>query len=256
MMFEALPKDVQNLINGYFNLEIGGKKVAAPYYRNKARARGELRVLVGKGAPREIEEEVKIYSKLRAVDLTTLNEIAVREFMKSEGIGVDCSGYVCHILSTWLKSNDHGSLRRNITTPPLSLYRRIVFQTRTIENISADLLTSELNCTKIHLRDIQIGDLIRLKGVEQGHHVAIIVDVEKKDGQVFNLTYTHSTERFTPNDGVRVGNIRITDENKELIHQEWQEVDVNGKCWTFQGLTNQYEDNGLRRLKFHHLLNV
>jgi hypothetical protein len=255
-MFTDLPQEVQDIINHYFNLSIGGKSIKTPYYRNKTRTRGGLRVLVGKGSPNEIEDEVKIYAKLRGVDLTQLTENDMRDFMRSEGIGIDCSGYVCHIVSTWIKSHNGGSLHKLIKVPPMSFIKRIIFASRTIENISSEVLTSELNCTKVEISDVHVGDLIRLKGIKQGHHLAIIVKVDKKDDVVTMITYTHSAERYSPNDGVRVGQIEIVDQNLPLKDQRWLELDENGECWTLQGYLNQLDDNGLRRLKFHESMHV
>lgn len=253
---EKIPQEVRELIDHYFNLDIGGKKVQTPYYRNKNRVRGELRVLVGKGSPAEIEEEVRIYAKLRGVDLTSLSSLEIREFMRSEAIGVDCSGYVSHILSTWVKTRGHKSLHGLIKTPPLTLFKRFLFGLRTIENISSELLTSELNCTKVDLCDVRIGDLIRLKGVKQGHHIAIIIDVTKKDGKMIEITYTHSSERYAPEEGVRIAKIKVLNQSKSLEDQKWLEEDAAGVNWTYKGYLTQKEDNGLRRLNFHRLLNA
>ena len=242
---KKLPKEVTKLIDDYFNLNINGKKVKTPYHINVKHTRAGLRSLVGKGTPQEIEEEVNIFAKLRNFNLEKVSENEIRQFMQKEGIGIDCSGLVSQILDTWLKSEKMGDLQSNVTFPKLSFFKRMVIKLRPIENIGANLLTNNENSTPIELENVQVGDLIRLKGIKKGHHIAIITDVNEKE-----IEYVHSTKHYGQNNGIKKGKIKILDKKKDLEHQNWLEKDEKGVCWTLKQYLKEKDDNGLRRPKF------
>ena len=242
---KKIPKEVNNLISQYFNLKINGRKVKTPYHINVKHVRAELRSLVGKGTPQEIEEEVNIFAKLRNFNLQETTEDEIREFMQSEGIGIDCSGLVAHILDTWLKSEKRGSLRSNIVFPRMSFLRKLTIALRPIENINADLLTNDINSIPIDFQNAQIGDLIRLKGIKKGHHIAIITNVNNNE-----IEYTHSTKHYGKDNGIKKGKIVIKKPKEGLEKQEWLEKDENGLCWTLKQYLKEKSDNGIRRPKF------
>lgn len=247
---QNIPKEVNNLIERYSQLNIGGQKVRAPYYRNVKRVRAELRSLVGKGSPEEMEEETLIYAKLRGFSLDDTDEGAIREFMQSQGIGIDCSGLITHLYDKWCRSQSHGSLYSHLKFPKASFYRKFIRWLRPIENISADILTNKSNAERVELKDIKIGDLIRLKGLQRGDHVALVTEVSKEEGKLQSFKYVHSSPHYGSENGIRIGEVEITDMSKELKDQKWKEVDENGICWTLKELEKDYQDNGLRRLKF------
>jgi len=246
----SIPPKVQELINHYQNLNIAGKTVNTPYYRNVKRVRAGLRSLTGKGTPEEIEEETLIYSKLRGVSLEDKNESQIREFMQSQGIGVDCSGLVAHIYDIWLKSTKKGSLRTKLIRPKESAYRRFISWLRPIEGAGANLLTSSLNCKSVKIQDVRVGDMIRMKGSRIGHHVALVIDVKNESNKVKEITYINSHAGYGDQNGIRIGKIGIKNETNELKDQDWQDKDADGKCWIMENLLKEYEDNGLRRPKF------
>lgn len=71
-----------------------------------------------------------------------------------------------------------------------------------------------------------------------------------ENNSVIEIEYTHSTPHYGKLNGVKTGNIKITDINKGLENQDWLERDENGICHTLDGFKNEVEDNGIRRLKF------
>lgn len=244
-----LPPVATKLIEHYLSLNVDGKQIACPYYINIGHIK-DLRVMVGKGSPDEIEMEVRIWAQLKGVELDKLTEDEIREFMRSRRIGIDCSGFLYHVLNTWLKSETGKGLLPCVkfrNNNPLVKLKRWL---RPAENIGADILTSELNSDKINLQDIKPGDLVRSKSPKQNaHHVLLItrVGMEKNTPKWFE--YTHSTMHYGDANGVRIGKVEITDVNGELKDQKWLEKDENGKCWTQEGLMINYGDNGLRRLR-------
>ncbi len=253
----TLPAWVLEMIDDYRFLQVDSQKVRVPYYRNVKRVRAGLRSLLGKGTPEEIEEDTLIYSKLRDFPLTNNSEKNIREFMQSEGIGVDCSGFVAQILDYWLKTSGTRGLGAKIKFPQASIARSIIRRFRLIENISANILTNDANSDLIDLSEVTPGDLIRLPGNKRGDHILLVHTVKKSsEGNPIWFKYVHSSPHYGDENGVKYGEVEITDLHKTLSEQKWLEMDlVNGLNWTYDGYKREdMAGKGLRRLKFHEYL--
>lgn len=250
-----LPKQINEFIDQYIHLQIQGKVIRIPYFRNVKRIRANLRVLIGKGTPSEIIEETNIYAKLRGFDIENSTDYELKEFMEVQGIGIDCSGFVSHTINTWLKLNSKKSLAKYLKFPNTSIYRRIIRRFRAIENISADILTDTSNTRVIQLINIQPGDLLRLKGKTRGDHVGIVSTVTLNESNIpMEFEYVEADEYFKGDDGVRIGKVEIINAYGELKDQNWLDKDKEGVCHVYENLMQQYDDNGIRRLNFSSLL--
>lgn len=248
---KELPEGVQSYIRSYFELELGGLKIAAPYFRNVKRVRAELRVLVGKGTAEELTEETLIYAKLRGYDMNGKSGKEIRNFMVEQGLGIDCSGYVAHIYNHYLHISGKGTLWSKLKYPNRGIYRNIIRMLRPAENAGADILTGSDNTYVIDLKEIEPGDLIRMKGIKGGHHLVLVYSVKySSKGLPISFIYTHSISRYGDQNGVRFGEVVVRDPYGELKDQEWLEKGEDGVCWTLKELETNYEDNGLRRPKF------
>lgn len=246
---EKLSEQVLDVANSYFELPLGGKKVRCPYFMNLKKQKAGLRVMVGKGTAEEIVHEVRVWAKLKGFDLDKATENEIREFMINLGIGIDCSGYVVYILDALFKQKKNTSLFSFIRYRDNTIYQKFRRKLRPVENIGANLLTSELNCVEIkNLNEIRPGDLIRAKGKQKNaHHVAIISKVFKdKQGNIRKFDYLHSHRLYGKENGVRKGSVVDIDPSKELKDQVWQD-DFEGKNYMLQDLLVDYEDNGIRR---------
>lgn len=248
-MKETIPLEMQKQIDRYFNLDIGGKKIAAPYFRNSKMQTASLKVMAGKGDPDEIELETTIWAKVKGFDLFAATPDEIRKFMLKMHIGIECSGFVSNVLDKYLFSTRKKHLINYLQFTDQSFRARLRRFLRPIENINANTLTSELNCKKItNLNDIRPGDLIRSKGKQSNsHHVGLITDVDKEDGVIIRFGYVNSNENYEDENGVRYGEVVITNPNGELKDQQWNDI-MNGRNYFLEGLMVDYEDNGIRRL--------
>jgi hypothetical protein len=245
-----IDKSAEEIINNYFNIKIGNKSVITPYYMNTKKQKGGLRVLVGKGDPDEIARETITWAKIKGFDIKKANVEQIRNFMISCNIGVDCSGFVVHIINNILKKQGKKALISYIKFTNNSLSSKIKRFFRPIENIGANTLTNLTNCIAIeNINDIETGDLIRSKGkVKNSHHVMMIYEVTKSDNDVKRIKYVHSMRYYEEENGIKFGEIEIIDNKLPLEKQNWLEI-KNGINWTLQGYLNTVEDNGIRRLK-------
>lgn len=251
-MKETISKEALDVISRFQNLNIGEKKIIAPYYMNTKKERAGLRAMIGKGSPEEIELEVKVWAHAKGINLNKLNEKQIREFMIERGIGIDCSGFVTYILNKELKDRGFGMLWNYLRFKHNDIFSIIKRKLRPVENVGANLMTSEDNTIKINnLNDIRPGDLIRSKGkVKNSHHVAIIIETERDEdtNELKSFKYANSTRYYDDQNGIRIGEVVITDLNGELKDQKFND-EYNGKNYFYDDLMVLYEDNGIRRLK-------
>lgn len=245
-----IPEAAEKVITDYFELPLGGKKVKTPYFMNIRKQRGGLRVLVGKGKPSEIMRETKVWAQLKGLDLEKASSEQIRKFMLQQDIGIDCSGYVVHILNHWLKSEGKALLINYLKFFNNSLIAKLRRKLRPVENIGANLLTSELNCEKIEdVNQLRPGDFIRSKGLQKNsHHLLLIIEVHKKGDVVEKFIYTNASRHYGEHNGVRTSEVIIENPKAGLKEQKWQDLD-NDRNYTYEELLKDYEDNGIRRLK-------
>jgi hypothetical protein len=250
-MIYTLPPKLQEEIDRYKNINLGGKSVVCPYYINLIKKK-DLRVMLGKGTPEEIEMEAHIWEKIKGVDFEEMSEEEIRQFLIDRGIGIDCSGFVVHVLNEWHRKTKGKSIWKNLKSARKGFFGNLVYKMRPVENLGANVLTSDLNAVPIKVKDVMPGDVIRAKWKRQNaHHILLVSKVEKDDetGEVKLIEYTHSTPFYGKNNGVKTGQIEIIEEKLPLKDQKWTEVDENGVNFTYEGFMIKVEDNGLRRLK-------
>jgi hypothetical protein len=251
-MKQKLPENVTNFINRYFELNLGKQKIACPYYINTSKKK-DLRALLGKGSPEEIEIEAKILEKAKGVKFNNMTPKEIREFLQSNNIGIDCSGLITQVLNFWYKEETDKNMWTKIKVPiKKHIIGKILFYLRPVEKIGAEHLTNLENAKKVNLNKVLPGDLIRLKSKRKNsHHVLLVEEVirESKTNNVKQINYVHSTPHYEENSGVKRSSIKIVDKNKPLEEQNWIEIDENGICFTKDGYLINKDDNGIRRLK-------
>ncbi|MEI7578795.1 MAG: hypothetical protein WCJ58_02015 [bacterium] len=248
----AVSAGAQKVINEFQELHFYEKKVLCPYFMNIRKQRGGLRVLVGKGDPGEIVREVIVWAKVKHFDLQKANPDQIRIFMINQNIGIDCSGFITHVINYWLHEQGDKPLIKSLVfknNDPISRLKRLL---RPVENIGANLITAEDNCEKIEqVKDIAPGDLIRLKGrLKNSHHVMLVFSVTKENELVKEFQLVESTKDYGKGNGIRFSKVIITDQNLGLKEQTWTDIDPETqRNWTYENLLKEYEDNGIRRLK-------
>ena len=156
----------QKLIDNYLSLPFPGVEGArCPYFNNaKLHARGQLRVLIGKGTPQEIVEEAKIISiQYRAglfdhdghcclhgehgekpsiaspesgAAVTEAGADELRKFLIDHNLGVDCSGFATHILRAhFLETKGVDITKKFIKNISAPWWRKIIMRLRPMESL-------------------------------------------------------------------------------------------------------------------------
>ncbi len=249
-----LSPKAQKILDNYFNLPFEGVKgVRCPYFNNaRLKQRAQLRVLVGKGTPKEIIEEAKIVSIQYHAGLfdktghcclhnehtgKEVNSDEVRKFLIDHNLGIECSGFVTQILRAHFQETKNIDITRKFfIVSPRYFLRWLITLLRPIENIGVRRYLDDHNTKQIKWDEAQAGDVIVMleTGIKNNHnHILLITD---RVGDT--LKYAHArawNSEGKYGHGVAIGEIKIINPNGTLLDQVWTEFScVNEKNETWQ----------------------
>ena len=224
MSTKTLSDKALKTINDYQNLSIGNHKILCPYFNNRrSGVRGALRVLIGKGTPQDIEEEALLFALREKINLDSLNEEELKKFLVDHNLGIDCSGFVYHVLDAELKG-----LKKHLKHPWIkNPLRKLIAKLRVVENTGVATFNNDINTKEVKLSEVQPGDIIIMMntGLKNDlHHILIVYEVSEK-----LVKYSHSFQFTTDgqyNHGIKQGKIKIIDPDKNILEQEWSEVET------------------------------
>lgn len=206
---------------GYIDFEIWGKKVKIPYVLAKGK-RWHFFDSSGKGTPEQINAETVKAAKNKGVDLSFCSPFQISKFMRQERIGIDCSGFVYHLLKEFVKETEGKDLNICLLRYKgfVGKVERALLNFKRARRISAEVLTSNINTVKIEkVSQIKPGDLLRLTPLNwSGKHIAIVVGVTPN-----KVIYAHSS-RDTKRQGPHFGEIEILNRKLGLESQKWLEI--------------------------------
>lgn len=235
MSTAQLSHNAMAVIDAYLGLSLP-EKIPCPYMNNRRLGiRGGLRAQIGKGSPDEIVEETKITALKEKIDLEKLTKEQLIQFLVNHHLGIDCSGFVYHVLNAELKARRKQKMKLSLSFPQAKkVLQKIRAWLRPIENTNVQTFAHATNSHSVALTDIQPGDLIVMldNGKKQDRdHVLLVHHVDTENNQPAQLHYTHSFAWHT--DGkyggrVRQGIIRVKDKQASLLQQQWIEDEKEG----------------------------
>lgn len=188
-----------------------------PYFNNRRTSvRAALPVEIGKGSPKEIHEEIEYLLKKNRLDPQTTD---IRKLLVENNIGIDCSGFVYHVLQ-----------KTNYSFPYAGNFiRKIIAKFRPVSNIDVRTFAHDKNSKIISLRDVVPGDIITMvgNGDASRNHIVIFDQIEYQNNIPSVLHYVHSIaipEDGLYNHGFHEGKIEIINVEKPLTDQVWSET--------------------------------
>lgn len=229
----------------YLDFEISGKRVKIPYVLAKGK-RWHFFDSCGKGTPEQIRAETVRAAKNKGVDLSSYKPSEIRKFMRQTGIGVECSGFVYHLLKEFVKEKKGKNLDWCLLRYKgfVGKVERILLSFKRVRRLNAEVLTNSLNTVKVErVSQIKPGDLLRLTPLNwPGKHVTIVVGVTPN-----KIIYAHSS-RDTKSLGPHFGEIEILNRKLGLESQRWLEITKTGKNYGGECFKIENGDS-VRRLK-------
>jgi len=232
MIVTELQYNAKRLLDQYLNLPFKKNRVPCPYWMNllDKNIKGPYS---GKGTPRQIVACAYRIAKSHKINLDTLSKDELTCLLKEYRLGIDCSGFVFHLLNSIYKENH----KENIAD--ILLPNNTLPGWRAVWRCSASRLTSDDYSTAIQLDVVQAGDMIKTMG---GSHVMIITEVNEDQ-----ITYAHSSYLSTKLEGVHLGVIKIDASDKDIKEQYWQEMTSDNKAYNRKFLL---PGDGFRRPKW------
>ncbi len=232
MNVKTLSEKALKVVEDYNELDFGKNKVVCPYFNNRrAKVKGVLNALVGKGSPKEIIEEARLIALRKKIKLEDLDEGGLKRFLIDNNLGIDCSGFAFFVLSAHLKETKGIELKNVLKSVGRGLLGRIIFIFRAIRNINVLLLSHDKNSKKINLEKVEPGDFVSFLNYGKNkdrYHVLIVEKVEYENDKPKVIHYVHSLRWNTDgkyNHGIKKGKIEILDLSKDLLLQKWVEGD-------------------------------
>lgn len=251
----------RSVIDAYLYMSFT-KPISCPYFNNRRKkTRGNLRVLIGKGLPKEIIEEAHIVSKLSRIDIDTLSPEKLKEFLVIHNLGIDCSGFAYHVLDAVSKEKTGKPLTSSVTSLRKGFIGSLLARLRPAENIGVNSFHHEKNSSKISVREIKPGDIITFIGTGKDknyNHILVVTKIEKtmqgKTDTVAHTTIHYAHSYMWPQDGlynhgVREGIIDVSGD--DILSGTWTEQGVTGnENYTYTSAQNAQEVS-IRRLRFN-----
>lgn len=156
-----------------FILSLGGKLVPTTYRINIPYQPDRRKY--GKSAPAELTKITIEIAHEQNFDLNHASVEEIRRFMEKNLLGIDCSGFVYHLLDSLLKNIGKGGMEK------------IGFPKASKTNVS--LLTSDKFSFQIEdFAQVRPGDLIKLNSQEEIPHLLIILSYQNG-----TVVYAHSS---------------------------------------------------------------
>lgn len=229
MIKHSLPKSALGVIDAYWELRAGENRyVRCPYFRNPRNGREKWGLIAysGKGAPCEIEDELKIIEKLEGVDFSQMQESAIRAIMKKRKLGVECSGFITRVLDAGFhelcKKPIYSLIK--LKTSGFSLLFGLL---RPYAHIDIATLVHADNAREINdARDVMPGDILRFNSAID--HAALVTLTERdENSNIKKMYYAHAVLEGA-NGGLKKGAVDIINPNKGLLLQKWVEEPDTG----------------------------
>lgn len=195
-----------------FKLTPNSQPISVPYFNNSRRGLSTgLRVLIGKGTPKDIKEEIEIRQMQEKLAIFNTNKAPqektespevfenkaiksefLKKYMYEHNIGIDCSGYAYAILEEENKTRGYDHLKNHLSFPYIRNFflRVIKSKIRAVENTDVRTFAHPENSTTINLKDIHPGDFIsmidvspREKNQKAHDHIVLIYAVDYIDNK-------------------------------------------------------------------------
>jgi len=228
-MNSTLSQQALDVVKAYETLTFGSTEVMCPYFNNKRqKVRGALKALIGKGSPTEIAEEATILALRKHIDLRKADADTIKTFLVDNNLGIDCSGFVYHVLDAEMKATSGKGLKKILTFPyATSPLRKLLTKLRPVENTNVKTLAHEKNATTVSLSGIKAGDFITMIGSKKVGNPDHILLVESVEGNMLTLIHSFKLPKDGKyNHGIKHCTVKITDAKKSILEQEWDDKEL------------------------------
>ena len=232
MTSHTLSQPAQERIDQYHHFTLGNTSCPVLYFNNKTQgARAALAVYVGKGTPQDISQELTTILFKRKISLDALTPEQAQRLMYEEHIGIDCSGFVYHVLDAESIARGFGHIHTHLSfSHRRGIFGRIATYMHPEKNASVAVFADDANSSVVAIHDVAPGDIITMTGnmnAPERDHILLIHAVESDEsGSPLRIHYSHSVaypEDGLYDTGVRQGTISFDTSHTPLLEATWTE---------------------------------
>ena len=248
----TLSKNALSVIDQYMHLRFGSAVCSVPYFNNKTvGARAALRATIGKGSPKDIQDELQPIAVKNHIDANALADESLKKLLVDNNLGIECSGFAYYVLNAESEDRGKGTLDRHLHfTKARGFFGKIRAKIRPVENCDVATFADVSNSSAVAMNEVQPGDFITMMndGDESEHdHILVITEVEHA-----HIHYAHAVaypEDGRYGTGVKQGLIEISADCKSLADALWSE---NGSTTNAERIFNRAKKSKteIRRLKW------
>lgn len=239
MNTKVLSNRALSVIDEYLHFRFGSAVSSVPYFNNRVvKARAALRATIGKGSPKEINEEVETLAIKNHISKDTLADESLKQLLTDANLGIDCSGLVYYVLNAEGEELGKGAIDKHLSFVNCTgIVGKLRCALRPVENCDVATLAHEKNSKLIPVKEVQPGDMITITGGPEGFerdHVLVIHQVDYQNFVPTKIYYSHAVAYSSDGiygTGVRQGEIEILDPEESILEARWTE---NGQ----EGLSN------------------
>lgn len=234
MNTKIISNRASEVIDQYAHFRFGSAVASIPYFNNKTvKARAALRTYIGKGSPKDLYEEMQTIAVKSHLVPDSLADEALKKILVENNLGIECSGFVYYVLNAESQERKTGDLSAKLSFPNChGLIGKIRCSLRPAENCDVATFAHEKNSHPVAIKDALPGDIIAMTAdAEEAvrDHILVIHQIEYQNFVPVKIHYSHAIaypEDGIYGSGIRQGTITISDANKPIADQIWDE---NGK---------------------------
>lgn len=234
METKTLSKQALDVIDGYVHFSIGRTVSSVPYFNNKtSRSKASFRTFNGKGSPEDIREELETIIIKTKIDPAALTGQSIKKLLVNNNIGIECSGFVYHVLEAESLCRKLGSLKKHISFVNCNgLIGKIRCAIRPLENCDVETFANDKNSLVVSPKEILPGDIITMTkkmDSSERNHILIIREVQYENSLPKLILYSHSIaypEDGLYGTGVRSGKIEINSLDHPITEAKWTEDNI------------------------------
>ncbi len=257
MEIKTLSKKALEVIEQYTNFKLGQASCSVPYFNNRTtKKRASLRTFIGKGSPLDIKDELEIILVNKKINKDTLSNDSLKKILVDNELGIECSGFVYHVLEAESLSRDLGTISKQLNFINChGFFGQLKCLIRPVENCDVTTFSDDTNSISVALKNALPGDIITMTDDENSkerNHILIIKDIQYENNIPSKITYVHSIaypEDGVYGTGVRQGHIEINNIDLPLTEQNWTEGNMLNQSNLLLNRAKRSKTS-LKRLKF------
>lgn len=246
----------------YTEFEVAGKRVQIPYHiardQQAREQKWKLWKFSSKGTPEQIHQELEKTASKVGFDLKEATALEINKFMTDYKIGIDCSGFVYHVLDPLVKAKTGRGIGSWVSRFKgfVGAIEKFILSYERVRRIGTKDLARDLNSVPVmKIENIIPGDLIwhAAKHLDENkrrrRHVIVVTSLEVDDTsrELRRINYAHSARETFPS-GPHFGTLDVINPHDWLDKQKWEETMTNGANYGEDFFGPSYR-SGVRRLR-------